>query len=319
MTKSFCTIITADHYPRALALYKSIIQFDPGILLHVLIADNNSLPNDVTPPAGMKIMTVSQLNGYSLTESLYRKYAHIEMDFFRWSLKPVFISYLLENGFEKLLYTDCDMFFFNDYSFLFSDLDTSSVLLTPHWRNSNPLTDRDSFVALFSDGIFTAGFIGANKNGLPAMKWWAEACHFLMDAHPELGINDDQRYLDIFPVYFEGTKIIRHRGCTIGAWHYEECKRELVNGQVLINGEYPVIFIHFEDMLASQILKGHDKLLLPYLNEYKRVFEESGYRLGDFIKSVDTYARPGALKKIKWTLRPRTRIKNFLYKLASRL
>jgi hypothetical protein len=319
MANSFCTIITADHYPRVLALYKSIVQFEPGIGLYVLIADNNPLPAEANPPAGITIINASQLSGYSLVDSLYRKYAHIRMDFFRWSLKPVFISYLLENGAEKLLYTDCDMFFFNDYHFLFSELDSSSVLLTPLWRNADPLVGKDSFLALFSSGIFTGGFIGASQQALPAMKWWAEACHFMMGAHPELGIHDDQRYLDILPVYFEGTKVIRHRGCTVGAWHYEECKRELVNGRVLINGEYPIIFIHFEDMLVSQILKGHDKLLLPYLNEYQKVFEDSGYKLQDFIKSVHNYATPGTVKKIKWALRPRTRIKNLLYKLASRL
>ena len=151
------------------------------------------------------------------------------------------------------------------------------------------------------------------------MKWWSEACHFMMGEHPEIGIYDDQRYLDIFPVYFEDTKIIRHRGCTIGAWHYEECKRELVNGTVMINGTYPIIFIHFEDMLISQILKGHDPLLLPYLEEYQRVFEETGHRLSEYIKKLDTYARPGALKKIKWMARPKTRLKSLLFKLASRL
>jgi len=319
MAKTFCTIITADYFPCALALFKSIKKFDPDILLHVLVADNKPLPAGATIPAGMKIMTAQKLSGYSLVDSLYKKYAHIEMDFFRWSLKPVFISYLLEHGFERLLYTDCDMFFFNDYAFLFSELDSSSVLLTPYCLNADPLVNRNSFLALFSSGIFTAGFIGANQKALPAMKWWSEACHFQMGVHPELGIHDDQRYLDIFPVYFEGTKVIRHRGCTVGAWHYEESKRELVNGQLMINGKYPVIFIHFENMLVSQILKGHDRLLLPYLDEYKRVFEESGYKLSDFIKKVDSYAKPGAIKKLKWTLRPRTRLKSFLYKLASRL
>lgn len=316
---TFCTIITADYYPRALALYKSLIKYNEHIQLQALIADNKPLPDLANHFPGIKTINVSQLTGYSLVDAVYNKYAHIDMDAFRWSLKPIFISYLLENGMEKILYTDCDMFFVNDYHFLFSELDTSSVLLTPHWKNSDPLTDKNSFLALFSSGIFTAGFIGANQNALPAMKWWANACHFTMGAHPDLGIHDDQRYLDIFPVYFEGTKIIRHRGCTVGAWHYEECKRELVNGTVLINGKYPIIFIHFENMLVSQILKGHDKLLLPYLNDYKRVFEESGYLLSDFIKKIDTYTKPDVLKKIKWLLRPKTRLKTFLYKLASRL
>ncbi len=53
------------------------------------------------------------------------------MDFFRWSMKSMLISYLLDKGFDKVLYIDCDMFFFNDYHFLFSDLDTSSVVINP--------------------------------------------------------------------------------------------------------------------------------------------------------------------------------------------
>jgi len=319
MSNAFSTIITAGYFPRALALYKSIKKFDPSIVLHVLVTDNKPIDGNLSIPAGIRIIPVSDLSGYSLVDDLFRKYAHINMDQFRWSLKSIFISYLLEKGGDKILYVDCDMFFVNDYHFLFKELDDSSVLLTPHWRNSDPLIDKDSFWALFRNGIFTGGFIGASQNGLPAMKWWANACHFMMGAFPEFGIYDDQRYLDILPVYFENTKIIRHRGCTVGAWHYEQCKRELVNGEVLINGKYPVIFIHFENILVSQILKGHDQLLLAYLDEYKKTFEENGHSLADFIEKIDTYAMPGTIKKIKWILRPKTRLKTILYKLAAKL
>ena len=141
----------------------------------------------------------------------------------------------------------------------------------------------------------------------------------MMGEHPDLGIHDDQRYLEIFPVYFEDTKIIRHRGCIVAAEQNEECRRELLNGVVLINGKYPIIFIHFDEMLVSQILKGHDKLLLPYLEDYKKAFEENGYLLSDFIKNINTYAKATTIKSIKWKLHPRTRLKSFLYKLATKL
>ena len=314
--KTFCTVITADYYPRALALYKSIAVYDAQVELYALIADNKPVPEISRDYPNIKLLPVSDLGGFPLVSKLYHKYAHINLDFFRWSLKPLLISFLLEKGIEKVLYTDCDMFFVNDYQFLFDELDQSQVLLTPHWKNIDPLEDSVSFFFVFRSGIFTAGFVGANRQALPAMKWWAEACHFLMGEHPQLGIHDDQRYLDIFPVYFEGTKIIRHRGCTIGAWHYEQCKRVLVNGQVLINGQWPIIFIHFEEMLVSQIMKGHDPLLKPYLDQYKLVFEESGYKLSEYIKGIDTYASPGFILRLKWRWRIRTRLKRLLYKLA---
>ncbi len=85
------------------------------------------------------------------------------------------------------------------------------------------------------------------------MRWWANACHFMMGSHVNYGIHDDQKYLDVFPILFETTKIIRHRGCNIGAWNIEESKREIVNGTVLINREFPVIFIHFDGMMIQSI------------------------------------------------------------------
>lgn len=316
---TFCTIITADYYPKALTLFRSLEKFDKKIQLHVLIADNKPAANNGLLTANIRLINAGDLAGYSLVDKLYRKYAHHNIDSFRWSLKPVFISYLLENGFEKVLYLDCDMFFFNEYHFLFSDLDHSSVLLTPNWINADPLRDKESFFSLFTSGFFSAGFIGANKKGIPALHWWANACHFSMGEHILHGIRDDQKYLDVFPVKFEDIKIIRHRGCNIGAWNMDESKRDLVNGKVVINGEFPVVFMHFDDMLVQGILRGHDKLLLPYLEEYQKTFEASGAKLAGFIKTMDTHIHPGLVRQLKWKLKLKTRFKQMLYKLSQKL
>jgi hypothetical protein len=313
--KTFCTIITADYYPKALALFKSIRKFNSEISLQVLVADNQPMPSQFQIPAGIDIIDVRELNEFPMVHELYRKYAHVHMNFFRWSLKPVFITYLLEKGFQKTIYLDCDMYFFNDYEFLFEELDKSVILLTPHWRNSNPFLGSESFMSLFTHGIFSAGFIGANKGGLSALHWWANACHFMMAPKPEIGIYDDQKYLDVLPVLFENVKIIRHRGCGVGA-NREETKRVAVNGQVMINGQDPIIFIHFDGQLIEGILKGYDAQLLPYLNEYIKVFEESGSSLSDYIHEITAYANASLIRKLKWKLKLRTRVKKTLYKLS---
>lgn len=78
-------------------------------------------------------------------------------------MKPVFISYLLENGFEKVIFTDCDIFFFNDYAFLYQELDDAAVLLTPSFMTRYPDVLENEFISLFKYGIYNAGFIGASK------------------------------------------------------------------------------------------------------------------------------------------------------------
>ena len=106
------------------------------------------------------------------------------------------------------------------------------------------------------------------------MEWWAKACYFKIGFFPESGIFGDQKYLDALPFKFPGPEVIRHYGCNIGEWNTEECKRTIVNNRVLINGQYPIIFIHFTQTLIHQILKGFDPLLKAYLDQYIKTFEE---------------------------------------------
>jgi hypothetical protein len=315
---TFCTIITADHYPHALALYKSLKKYDADIVLQVLVSDGG-LPAAVQGNGGMHMIPVSILQSYSLTGSLYEKYAHMNMDHFRWSLKPILISYLLETGFEKVLFVDCDIFFFNDFRFLFEALDQSAIILTPHWYNPDPAVNGAAFAQLLTAGYCNAGFIGSSRRGLPALQWWANACHYSMGKHPAAGIYDDQRYLDLFPLLFDNVKILSHKGCNLGAENYEACKRIWIGNTLLIGGKYPVVFVHFYKPLIEQILKGYDPLLVPYFNEYKAVFEESGASLQHFMGNVVKQFHPPAIMKLKWKSRIRTRIKGLLYNLARKL
>lgn len=314
--KGFCTIISADYAPYVVALYKSLYTYDESASLQVLVIDDGPALKMLDTYPGIKLVGVKALFNYGLVHALHKKYAHIEPDHFRWALKPVFMCYLLENGYDKIIFTDCDIFFFNAYSFLFDELDSAGILLTPHWINADPLADESSFFTLFTDGFFNAGFIGSNKKGLPALHWWANACHYKMGSSAALGIHDDQRYLDVLPVKFETVKIIRHQGCNIGGWNRLVCQRIPVENSVLINNLYPIIFIHFNGVLMQEILKGYDPHLLPYLQKYQSVFEEEGVTLASSKKKLPYYLQANALMKLKWKLRIRTRIKTLLFNFA---
>lgn len=265
---TFCTIITADYLFYALATNNALLQFRKDFKFHILIADKPSnIGSAEQYPSNIKINYVPEVCSRGIGKSIHQKYLQKEnnMDHFRWSMKSVFMSYLMEEkDYKKVIFIDPDVFFFNDFQFLFDELNENNIILTPHWRSIQPKLDEKNFENQFTNGLFNAGFIGANKNGLAALQQWAEWCLYKCVNAPKKGLYDDQSYLNLFPIYFDKVKIIKHRGCNVADWNRLECKRVLKDGEVLINGQYKIIFIHFAKNTIMGSLYFEDQFLKPY-------------------------------------------------------
>lgn len=198
----------------------------------------------------------------------------------RWSLKPVFMKYLLEKKeVEKVIYLDNDLFFYADYSFLFELLDKHSILLTPHYYKYSPQRDQNWFEANFRVGLFNAGFVGANRQGVSSLQWWADCCAYRCEKNSFRGLFDDQKYLDLITVIDENAHIVRHKGCNVAGWNTEVCSRSLVNNRVVIDGIYPVVFIHFNDTTVREIINGSDSILFNHYREYVEVLKNYNIHL----------------------------------------
>jgi len=312
--KTFCTIITADYLPFAKVLHTSLLKNVPGTSLQVLVVDKN----DFTSTQNFAIHSIDAVLTSPVAKGIYKKYAHTNQNF-RSALKPVFIGYLLQKGFDKVIYADGDLYFVNNFDFLFEDLDTNNILLTPHWANLNPLENEGSLKDVMRGGLYNAGFVGANKDGAASIKWWAEMCHFKTDDNPDLGLFFDQKYLDILPVQFPDVKILKHQGCNLASWNAETCKREMINGKLMINGQFEPIFIHFAKETIVNILNLNDKLLHSYLEEYIQLLKKEGFDLPNNYKDLDFSKYNSPFLKLKHKLRLRTRFKRFLFKLAEKL
>jgi lipopolysaccharide biosynthesis glycosyltransferase len=207
------------------------------------------------------------------------------MDKFRWSMKSVFIKHLLEiENYNKVIYVDNDIHFFNDYNFLFDELDNNDILLTPHWSSSNPYLDEKHYSVLYTSGLFNAGFIGVNNNAVKALNWWAFACEYICEKNESKGQYVDQTHLNLFPIYFDNVKILKHRGCNVAKWNQIECKRTLIaNGELYINKKYPIVFIHFTKCTIGETINGNDTLLMPYLIGFNDLLKKNGLPV-DFVE-----------------------------------
>lgn len=211
-------------------------------------------------------------------------------DKLRWALKPLFILHILSTQ-AKVIYVDNDIYFYNNPGFLFDKLDECDVLLTPHFYPSSPIKNQNWLEANYRVGLYNAGFLGATVNAEAALIWWAKCCLYNLKKAYWRGLFDDQKYLDLLPIKFEGVHVIKHVGCNLAGWNDEDAGflRE-ENGNILINQKYPIVFIHYAALSMQkfsdpnhalhQEYEVYQKRLLQYSSNYKNnVIQISWYQI----------------------------------------
>lgn len=265
MTYHFCTISTHDHLYKAYALFDSIAAQGHDFRFHLLCTDVRL----TYPQPHDNIITYQCYDLKQPTaKAISKKYAG-KKDALRWSLKPAFMQYLLsERGIERLIYVDNDICFFDDYTFLFSLLKDYSFLLTPHHYERNPHQRQNWLEANFRVGLYNAGFAGASQAGIASLNWWAECCLYRCEKNMWRGLFDDQKYLDLIPVINPLAHVVQHKGCNVAEWNSVVCHRSIVNGRLLINQHYPVVFVHFNSTTIRAIIDGIEPLLHPHFEQY---------------------------------------------------
>jgi hypothetical protein len=292
-----CTIVTPNYVPFAAALHESLNRnIAGGQPLHVFVSTTKAEAGVNLPEIeGLRYLFLEDLcsNGNGL--ALKEKYLQSDVNAFRWAMKSVLLKYLLtEENYDKALFLDGDLFFYANYQLIWDSLDRSTVVITPHWRSRNPTIDPQNFSQLMNKGIYNAGFIGVNKNSIAFLDWWFSLCLYKCALEPDKGYYGDQAYFNLFHVYFEGVEAIRHRGYNVANWNRIECERVLQNdGQVLINGKYPIVFIHFTANTMRGILTGKDPLLRPHLELYASALR----KFSPEINIIEKYSRKEGKKE----------------------
>ena len=97
--KHSCTIITASYLPYALALHESLNAYGSEVKLHVLVSDLilSDAQQLQAESKGLSIYYPDQLNSENkLAEKLFKKYNQNFSDKYRWSMKSIFLLFLIE-------------------------------------------------------------------------------------------------------------------------------------------------------------------------------------------------------------------------------
>jgi hypothetical protein len=268
----FCTIITPDYLAWAQVLRDSIINQQKDSVLYTFISCfKKDLHYELTDFKNMNYLFVDDLCKDGMGKKIYEKYFSENKDSFRWSMKGIVLKYLVENKNDKAIYVDCDICFYNDFSFLFEELNNHNILLTHHWNTLDPDNSIEVYKRWFDFGLYNAGFIGVNLNALDMLQWWTNACWCLCSGFETKYYFTDQFHLNLIPLFFEKAKIINHLGCNTGIWTLYNHKIVENNGCMFVDNKDELIFFHYTSiryLKKNKLLS--ETLLENYLNCLKK-------------------------------------------------
>lgn len=241
--QNFCTLFDSNYLTRGLALYHSLQHHCPSFHLYVFAFNEEAY------------RCLQQLNYPHCTpislaefedEALLQIKPTRSVAEYCWTCTSSTILYCLEKfQLPSCTYLDADMFFYSDPQVLFDEMGDHSILISGH--NYTPAYDQSA-----TSGIYCVQFacFKNDERGLTALKWWRERCIEWCYARYEDGKFGDQKYLDDWPVRFEGVHVLQHRGEGLAPWNIQQFDVKWENGVLTVTDRktrqsWPAIYFHF--------------------------------------------------------------------------
>ena len=218
-TRTFCTILSTNYLPKALALAESLRQHEDGALLHILfidVAHDDGLPQLdgvvclSTEALGLPERTVLELTmSYDLVE-------------FATAIKPLLFRRLLDEA-DQVFYLDPDTYVLSPMRELSSALEASAggILLTPHFLRPPPLDAEISDGHMLLVGVNNLGFGGFDRRSFDMLDWWWGHLRRECLYDPLAGLFVDQKWMDIGATLFQAGSF-RHAGYNVGVANLSE-------------------------------------------------------------------------------------------------
>ncbi|MBP1617532.1 MAG: hypothetical protein H6Q14_1359 [Bacteroidetes bacterium] len=281
------TICAKNYLAQALTLKESIYKHNKGVDFFLFLADE-------------KTAAVSDIELVALDDSwlpnwksLAFKYNVIE---FSTSIKPFCFSKLFEQGYDKVIYLDPDIYVTDNLEEIFSSLDNYSMVVTPHYNHiETNYTGSVTEEELLFVGIYNLGF-GAIRNnvvGKQIVEWWKNRLYDKCYADKEDSLHVDQRWIDFLPGFFPDDVLISHHaGVNIAIWNLHERQLIIQDSKYVIQDfrvdkEYPLLFFHFsgfDPYNRTVINRRHPRFnidvfpsFIPIIEEYANLEYKNGY------------------------------------------
>ena len=267
----FTMILSEVHLFKALAMYISLKEHCTSFELFILCMSDKVY--DILKKINFENVKVFHLN--ELEKDNYELYAAKSNRTFHeycWTMKPVFMEYVMKN-YDKADYyahVDADLFLFNNIDLLFNENPKASIFLTEHYNSK----EFEHYYNL--TGKFNTGFVGVKNNseGKTAVTIWKVKCLEKCTGEYDT-VNKtfgDQRYVEEWPDIFKNVHVVKSIGANTAFWNVKNYKVRQINNTVYVNNT-PLIFYHFsafciiepKEAELCSFYKIEDKNLIEYV------------------------------------------------------
>jgi glycosyltransferase involved in cell wall biosynthesis len=286
------TSINLRYLPKALAWAKSVKAHNPDWETHILL--NDALPKDAASwPNIDRVFPISALEipGFHAWAFGMRV---VELC---TATKPFYARKLLDAGYAHVFFFDPDTHVYSDLNQLIDEFGENSVLITPHC-SEDAVRDAEihyNEISSLAHGVFNLGFLGLRNSpeaGQVIDFWCRRLIRHCVDDHAR-GLFTDQKWFNLVPVFFEGVKVLKHRGCNTASWNIARRPVTMRDG-VIHAGCDPLIFFHF-----SGYDKNVPRTLFDIFGRYNDVLEKL---IEDYDRINDQFSSRFPVWKQEWSL-----------------
>lgn len=282
---TFCTLFDSYYLDKGLTLYRSLEECTEDFKLYIFCFDDRSF----------HVLQELKLNHAILThyseiedERLLKLKKERSKAEYCWTCTPVIIEYVLKHYQEpSCIYIDADLYFFRSPQTLFDEIAESdaNIVITEHrfkddWNGRRLCQRSGKYCVEFN-------YFDRSENAWKALMWWKERCFewcFHLYEPERMG---DQKYLEKFPVLFQGVHELQHLGGGVAPWNLGRyrLKRTEDETPVLVEKktgvEFPLIFYHFQNIRylsentvnissGTHSRRTKDAIYRPYLAEIEK-------------------------------------------------
>jgi hypothetical protein len=245
----YCTIVSSNYLPQALALAESFEEVYPVAQLEVLVIDlkKGSIQN-------IRNINFLYLEDMDLSEEIVRRMAtYYDVVEFATAMKPSLLLHLLRGGAETASYIDPDVYLYDQIHHAQEVASRLGIALTPHRISPMPFVPSSPMELSFMRvGIYNLGFICVGDKSLQVLQWWEARLRWHATQFDQLPFFTDQKWADFFPT-FSCCEILRHPGYNVAFWNIDERNIHEQQGKYVIDN-HNLTFIHFSQM-STELMK----------------------------------------------------------------
>lgn len=265
MTKKIIvTSCSLNYIAQAKCLGDSIVKHAPDYHLVIGLIDKINGRINKADYAPHEIVEAEELNLPQFAD-MAKRYTMLELS---CAAKIFFAAYALKKyNASQIIFMDCDIMLFDSLKFIEEQLNTSSILITPHIATPYPIDGKRPFESdMLKNGIFNAGFFAFNNddNGKKFVEWMKPRMIDQCYVDIKRGLNADQGWFNFVPVFFQKVMVVKHPGCNAAYWNLHERIITKAGDKYMVNGE-PLIFFHYSGYSTKyldQISRHQDRVAM---------------------------------------------------------